>query len=448
MATTTPNFGWPVPTSTDLVKDGATAIEALGDAIDASMLDFKGGTTGQVLSKTSATDMDFTWVAQDDSNAIQNTQLTAKGALITAFSSATPATLTVGNNGESLVADSSTSTGLRYNAQNALVNPVINGGMDIWQRGTSFAVSTSVKVYTADRWSFWRGGLVAGATVSRQNTSDTTNLPNIQYCSRVQRDSGNTSTQPLNFASDFESVNSTPYAGKTVTVSFYARKGANYSVAASDLNMSLISGTGTNQDIINGYTGQVTVGSGFQVITSTWQRFVVSGTVPTTSNQLGVIASSGAPVGTAGANDYFEITGVQIDLGTYTASSAPTFRRTGGTIQGELSAAQRYYWRTTSNGTTATAIGQIATASSTTTVSCPLRCPVTMRVTPTSVDFSNLAVLDIGASRINVTAVALDNPSPDIASVSLTSSGLTTQRNYVLYNQSAATGYIGFSAEL
>jgi len=69
MATTTPNFGWPVPTSTDLVKDGATAIEALGDSIDASLLDLKGGTTGQVLAKASGTDMDFSWVAQDDSNA-------------------------------------------------------------------------------------------------------------------------------------------------------------------------------------------------------------------------------------------------------------------------------------------------------------------------------------------------------------------------------------------
>jgi hypothetical protein len=63
MATTTPNFGWVVPTSSDLVKNGAVAIETLGDSIDASMVDLKGGTTGQVLSKTSATDMDFTWAS-------------------------------------------------------------------------------------------------------------------------------------------------------------------------------------------------------------------------------------------------------------------------------------------------------------------------------------------------------------------------------------------------
>ena len=61
MATTTPNFGWSVPTSSDLVKNGATAIETLGDSIDASLVDLKVGTTGQVLAKATGTDMDFTW---------------------------------------------------------------------------------------------------------------------------------------------------------------------------------------------------------------------------------------------------------------------------------------------------------------------------------------------------------------------------------------------------
>ena len=70
MATTTPNFGWSVPTSTDLVKDGATAIETLGDSIDASLVDLKGGTTGQVLAKASNTDMDFTWTAGGDITAV------------------------------------------------------------------------------------------------------------------------------------------------------------------------------------------------------------------------------------------------------------------------------------------------------------------------------------------------------------------------------------------
>jgi hypothetical protein len=128
MATTTPNFGWPVPTSTDLVKDGATAIEGLGDAIDASLLDLKGGTSGQVLAKNSGTDMDFIWVAQDDSNAIQNAIVDAKGDIIAATAADTPARLAVGANDTVLTADSSTATGLKWAAPSSGGMTVINSG--------------------------------------------------------------------------------------------------------------------------------------------------------------------------------------------------------------------------------------------------------------------------------------------------------------------------------
>jgi hypothetical protein len=60
MATTT-NFGWTTPDNTALVKDGASAIRTLGSSIDTSFVDLKGGTTGQVLKKTSGTDLDFEW---------------------------------------------------------------------------------------------------------------------------------------------------------------------------------------------------------------------------------------------------------------------------------------------------------------------------------------------------------------------------------------------------
>jgi hypothetical protein len=122
MATTTPNFGWAVPTSTDLVKDGAVAIETLGDSIDASLVDLKGGTTGQVLAKASNTDMDFSWVAQDDSNAIQNSIVDAKGDIIAATANDTPARLAVGTNGQVLTADSTAATGLAW------TTPAAGGG--------------------------------------------------------------------------------------------------------------------------------------------------------------------------------------------------------------------------------------------------------------------------------------------------------------------------------
>jgi len=114
MATTTTNFGWDIPQSTDLVKDGATAIAALGQDIDTAFIDLKGGTTGQVLSKASNTDLDFTWAT--DASGIPATIFDAKGDLIAASAADTAARLAVGTNGYILTADSSTATGLKWAA--------------------------------------------------------------------------------------------------------------------------------------------------------------------------------------------------------------------------------------------------------------------------------------------------------------------------------------------
>jgi hypothetical protein len=111
---TSPNFNWPEPDNTDLVKNGALAIRTAVNAIDTSLVDLKGGTTGQVLAKATNTDMDFSWVAQDDSNAIQNAIVDAKGDLIAASAADTPARLAVGGNYAVLSAQSGQSTGLQW----------------------------------------------------------------------------------------------------------------------------------------------------------------------------------------------------------------------------------------------------------------------------------------------------------------------------------------------
>ena len=147
MATTTTNFGWDIPQSTDLVKDGATAIAALGQDIDTAMVDLKGGTTGQVLAKASGTDLDFSWVAQDDSNAIQNAIVDAKGDLIAATAADTPARLAVGTNGQVLTADSTAATGLAWaTAASAGGYTLINtGGTAL--TGTATGVTTIPSTY-------------------------------------------------------------------------------------------------------------------------------------------------------------------------------------------------------------------------------------------------------------------------------------------------------------
>lgn len=83
MATTT-NFGWETPDDTDLVKDGAAAMRTLGNSIDTSFVDLKGGTTGQVLAKNSATDLDFIWTEQDDTTLAFNAQTGTTYTLVAA----------------------------------------------------------------------------------------------------------------------------------------------------------------------------------------------------------------------------------------------------------------------------------------------------------------------------------------------------------------------------
>jgi len=148
MATTTTNFGWDIPQSTDLVKDGATAIAALGQDIDTALVDLKGGTTGQVLAKASGADLDFSWVAQDDSNAIQNAIVDAKGDLIAATANDTPARLAVGTDGQVLTADSTAATGLKWASAAASSGPTFMVKLNANQTGISSGVFTKVNFNT------------------------------------------------------------------------------------------------------------------------------------------------------------------------------------------------------------------------------------------------------------------------------------------------------------
>ena len=175
MPTTTTNFGWTVPSDTDLVKDGAAAIRTALGGPDTSFIGLKGGTTGQVLSKTSATDLAFTWVAQDDSNAIQNAIVDAKGDLIAASAADTPARLAVGTNGQVLVADSTAATGLAWSTVASGAMTLLNSGSTSMAGSTTKTVSSISGSYN-ELWIYMYGVVMSSTnnTLSLNVNSNTT----------------------------------------------------------------------------------------------------------------------------------------------------------------------------------------------------------------------------------------------------------------------------------
>jgi hypothetical protein len=358
-----------------------------------------------------------------------NSPLTAKGDLF--GYSTTQARVAVGNDGETLVADSSTSTGLRWQGSTeAGKNFIINGGMDIWQRGTSFA-TTSGNFYTADRWAC---GSNPNSTVSRQAAS----LTGFQYCLRNARNSGSTNTTNLNMASSFETVNVIPLQGRTVTLSFYARAGANFSGSGNVINVELAQGTGTDQSLWTGLTGVSNVVASTATLTTSWQRFTYTGTVNSATTSLSMNLYY-TPVGTAGAADYYEVTGVQLELG----SVATTFSRAGGTIQGELAACQRYYYQPTGGYYFGS-----GSAVNTTDVIFGFPLPATMRTTPSySIPSFAPFFLEPGSKTFSSINANTGTTGPTAIGSFYTSgaTGLTAGYSYTIYSQ---TGSIRFSAEL
>jgi hypothetical protein len=106
------------------------------------------------------------------------------------------------------------------------------------------------------------------------------------------------------------------------------------------LNAIVTTGTGNDQNITTtAFTGAVDTSQN-STLTSNWQRFQLVVNVGNTVRQLAIRFRS-IPTGTAGANDWFEITGLQLEAG----SVATPFKRNANSLQGELAACQRYYVR-------------------------------------------------------------------------------------------------------
>jgi hypothetical protein len=270
----------------------------------------------------------------------------AKGDLIVGTAADTADRLAVGSNGDSLVADSTATTGLRWQSNFAAgKNVILNSDFRIAQRGTSFSMATDQ--YNLDRWYQKAYAAYPTGTVSQQTfTPGTAPVAGYEGANFMRANvTAHNNCQGYFLQQKIEDVRT--FAGQTVTLSFWAKADA----AASGVNVYAFQGFGTGGSA----EVTITVKTG-ESVTSSWQRYSYTFSVPSisgktigTSSNLMIdirlpISGSFIRVGS------FDLWGVQLEAG----NTATAFQTATGTVEGELAACQRYYevgsvWREGTN---------------------------------------------------------------------------------------------------
>jgi hypothetical protein len=200
------------------------------------------------------------------------------------------------------------------------------------------AIATAVAAtptYFADRF-FAVGG--ASSAILMAAVSDAS-VVGFNQSLKISRQSSNSNTAAISFGQVVETFDSLRCQGQTVTLSFWAKAGANYSGGA--LGAQVIAGAGSNQGaaslVAGSWTSAASVIGATQSLTTAMTRYQFTGVVPATASQLGALFSF-APSGTAGADDSVSINGVQLEIG----ASASPFERIDAQVALEI--CQRYAW--------------------------------------------------------------------------------------------------------
>jgi hypothetical protein len=438
-----------------LTNDMATAIDAKGDIIVGTGADtydnLAAGTNEHRLVAASGETTGLKYVADTTNYAVG-----AKGDLLAGTAADTVAALAVGNDGETLVADSSTATGLKWAAPStgaeslgftAGKNKIINGDFRINQR--AFSSTTTDSAFGFDRWfAPMSGGCTYSTQAFTPGTAPVAGYNGINFARLLTTGQSGASVYSI-LTQKIEDIRT--IADQSVTLSFWAKAASGTPNIAIEFFNYFGSG-GSPSASTQTYAGQVT-------LSTSWARYTVTVTLPSLSGktlgtdnnsslnlQLWVSAGTdfNSRTGSLGIqSNTFDIWGVQLEAG----STATAFQTATGTLQGELAACQRYYFRQSNiNTATMTDAGQIY---NTTSLYASFTPPVVMRANPTSIDFSTLQILQFSpAGQVPVTSVTLSIASPYKSSLNIVvASGLTTGAVGVMRLDSASA-FFGISAEL
>lgn len=313
-------------------------------------------------------------------------------------------------------------------------NRIINGGFDVWQRGTSFSVGAGT--YVADRWMSY---ISTGSCTTSQQTFTPGTAPVSGYESEFYLRADKTTATSAIFVPAWQRIeNVRTLAGQTVTVSFWAKASTSAS-GVVDVYRIFGSGGSSTEGISTGITFN---------LSTTWQRFSASFAMPSVSGK------------TIGANSYVEfqplrfnglatpltvdLWGVQLEAGT-----AATPFEVKPYAQ-ELRDCQRYYCRLGTDSSSPYGNIGVGAPYSGTNGLFHIQLPVEMRIPPTSLSWNALQIMNFGTSQYAVTDLSIsgNRAGKNAVLVNPTSSGLTIGQFCFLAANNSGNGYIAFNAEL
>jgi len=384
------------------------------------------------------------------------TTITAKGDLLAGTGNAAFDNLAAGSDGDTLLADNSQSTGLRWGdnlGYTAGKNKIINGDFRINQR--AFTSNTADGDYNFDRFAQLNSGGTVTVTpqVFTLGAAPVAGYEGTNFV-RIVSASQSTSTNYAALIQRIESVRT--FAGQTVTASFWAKA----STGTPNIGVSFEQGFGTGGSPSSIVVTSITK----QTISTSWVRYSFTTTLPSIAGKtlgtnfdgnLNLLIFTSCGTGVTGystdvglQNITAEIWGVQVEAG----SVATAFQTATGTLQGELAACQRYYWRNDS-ATASTNYHTFASGfnSSTSRLYGLTTFPTIMRIAPTA---TYLAAANYNTYVANaLTAVSgftLDTANVNNITVgfNVATTPFTAGQGGTVVAANNKTAYIEYSAEL